>query len=124
MKRILFFVPYAPWTPHTMVEVTLAYALRQRGYSTQFVTCGGLPDCGMAPARLQDHEFKCANCREMSGVLTSRLRHRAEFLQAALTDADRKRIEDWASSLSDEALRDAEFDGSPLGQWTWPDLIG
>lgn len=44
MKSVLFFSPYTPWIPHTMWEITLAYAIRQRGHSARFITCQGLPD--------------------------------------------------------------------------------
>ncbi len=124
MKRILFFSPYTPWTPHTMWEVTMAYALRQRGHITHFVTCGGLPDCGMEPARRGHTEATCANCRAVSDILANRLRHKPEFMQSALTETEPGQIAAWAQSLPSEDLRAACYEGLPLGRWTWPDMVG
>lgn len=123
MKRILFFSPYTPWMPHTLWEVTLSYALRQRGHSTQFLTCGGLSDCGMAPARMGDHEENCANCRNITSALTSKLRQSVSFFQSGIQVADREQVHAWLESISLDDCRSATFNGLPLGAWVWPEMV-
>jgi hypothetical protein len=124
MKRILFFSPYMPWTPHLMWEVTMAYALRQRGHTVKFVTCGGLPDCGVAPARTDRMQLTCQQCREFTTfALPQMFRLPGEFFQDALKEEEKADIEAWANSITADELQTACYRGLPLGEWVWPDMI-
>lgn len=123
MKHILFFSHYTPWLPHTLWEVTLAYALRQRGHAPRFLTCGGLSDCGMSPARQGDHPENCANCRNIASALTSKLRQNVSFFQSAIKVADREQVAAWLDGLDGADPRSARFEDLPLGAWVWPEMV-
>jgi hypothetical protein len=123
MKRILFFNPYTPWTPHLMWEATMAYALRQRGHKVRFVTCSGLPDCGMTPARGAADRSCCQDCRNISSTIATKLRHNVEFMQSGISERQQAELRDWVESLTAAELPAATRCGMPLGAWVWPDMI-
>src|SRR5579871_745842 len=122
-KRVLFFTPYTPWTPHLMWEVTIAYALRQRGHKVRFVTCSGLPDCGMSPARGERERACCQGCRDITRTLATTLRQNVEFMQAEVTPQQLEEIRCWVDGLDVEELPTAVRDGLPFGEWTRADMI-
>lgn len=101
----------------------MGHALRQRGHTVHFLTCSGLPNCGMAPMPMENHEAVCQHCRDFSCNVLPRLRHTAEYFQLALTGKEKAEIEDWAQALSVAELDTACYAGLPLGQWTRADII-
>lgn len=123
MQTILFFTPYAPWLPHTLWETTMGHALRQRGHAVRFLTCSGLPNCGMAPAPMEGRESVCANCRDYTQSVLPQLRHKAEYFQTAITGKEKTRSEEWAAELPLEELETACYAGLPLGAWLKADMI-
>ena len=123
MQTILFFTPYTPWLPHTLWETTMGHALRQRGHSVHFLTCSGLPNCGMAPMPMENHEAFCQHCRDLNCDILPRLRHTSENFQIAVTSEEKAQIEAWAQALSVEELNTASYADLPLGQWTRSDVI-
>ena len=123
MQTILFFTPYTAWMPHTLWEATMGHALRQRGHSVRFLTCSGLPNCGMAPMPLEDREPHCSTCRNFTTSVLPRLRHTADFFQTVITGKEKTRAEEWADALPVEELETACYAGLPLGAWTKPDMI-
>ena len=123
MQTILFFTPYTPWLPHTLPEVAMGHALKQRGHTVRFLTCSGLPNCGMAPKPMADREFLCANCRNYTQEMLPKLRHRAEYFQTAITANEAAHTEEWAASLRVEELASACYAGLPVGEWAMSDMI-
>ena len=121
--KALFFSPYTLWTPHLYVETTLASALKQWGASTLFVTCGGAKECGMAPSRIYDHEEMCAACRSHSVQLLPGLRQKVRFMQSVLGAEEQAEILEWANGIPADGLRSAAFNGQPIGEWAWSDMV-
>jgi hypothetical protein len=122
-RRILFFSPYLPWIPHTLWEATLAYALGERGHTVQFVTCQGLPNCGVNPLRLYQSADRCRQCRTLAGEMLPNAGHRLEPMQTYLHPEEPAAISRWAESLPAETLRGAEYASLPLGEWVWPEML-
>ena len=123
MQTILFFNPYTPWLPHTLWEATMGHALRQRGHTVRFLTCEGLPNCGIAPVPMKDRESECRNCRNYTQNVLPQMRHVAQYFQDAVTNKEKARIEEWASRLAADELETACYAGLPVGQWTRADMI-
>ena len=123
MQTILFFTPYTPWLPHTLWEATMGHALRQRGHSARFLTCSGLPNCGMSPLSNPERKQSCENCRRFTHTILPQLRHSADFFQVALTENEKTRIAEWANGLRMEELETAVYAGLPVGLWTRADIV-
>lgn len=101
----------------------MGHALRQRGHSVRFLTCSGLPNCGMSPLSVPDREQNCDNCRRFTQTILPQLRHMADYFQVALTGNEKTRIAEWANSLSVEELETACYAGLPVGAWTRADIV-
>lgn len=124
MKRILFFSPYSLWQPHLLWEVTMAYALRQRGHTVHFVGCNGLSDCGMEPRRTgRRDESVCAQCRQVTWLMPQTFRLPASFLQDVLSAEEQQELQEWAAGVPAETLPATQLEGLPLGEWIWPDMV-
>jgi hypothetical protein len=123
MQTILFFSPYTPWLPHTLPEVTMGHALRQRGHSVRFLTCSGLPNCGMAPTPMENREAMCENCRYYTQNILPQTRHIGQYFQDIVTSEEKARIAEWAEGLGADELENACYAGLPLGQWMRADMI-
>ena len=123
MQTVLFFTPYTPWVPHTLWETTIAHALRLRGHTAHFLTCSGLPNCGMTPIPVENREAFCQHCRDFNTAVLPRLRHTFESFQLAVTGKEKADIEAWAEALSVEELPTACYADLPLGQWIRADVI-
>lgn len=122
-KRILFFSPYLPWIPHTFWEMTLAYALRERGHTPRFLTCAGLPNCGVNPLRLWKPEDRCRQCRAIREEMLPGGGLTTEAMQSVLSAAEKAEMAVWSAGLRAEELRTTEFEGLPLGEWVWPEML-
>lgn len=101
----------------------MGHALRQRGHSVRFLTCSGLPNCGMAPLSVPDREEICDQCRHFSQTLIPQMRHSADFIQGMVTGNEKTRIAEWADSLGVEELENAVYAGLPIGTWTRADMV-
>lgn len=123
--KVLFYSPYAGnWYLHTYWEGTIAHALIHRGAEVRFLGCDStFSACDVFWGHTTRTEQDCQYCQSLGRHVFSGLQLDALWLGDQLMPQDREDIANWLSSLSDDALRSAEFDGRPVAQWCLGSLV-
>jgi hypothetical protein len=103
--------------------MTLAYALRERGHTPQFIACGGASDCGVNPLRLWKPEDRCRQCHTLREKMLPGGGLPTEAMQTRLMDGEQTELIAWVAGLPIEQLRTAKYAGLPLGEWVWPEML-
>jgi hypothetical protein len=126
MKRILTFSPYALWGYHTTYEETIAKACQVRGATVEYLLCDGLPECDQHWDSKENSPRPfdlCQRCQAAAKASLDRLGFPYRWLGAFVSDAERAAAFEWAQNLSSAQLREASFNGAPVGTWVLSSVI-
>lgn len=126
MTRILVFSPYALWQFHTVYEGTIAKACQVRGATVEYLLCDGLPECDQhwdsktsAPRPFD----LCQRCQAAAKVSLDNLDFPYRWLGDFVRTAEKAAAFAWAQSLPPAELRQASFNGAPIGEWVLSSVI-
>lgn len=127
MTRILVFSPYALWTSHTVYEEIIAKFCQSRGAGINYLLCDGLlPECdqhwdskanGPRPLDL------CQRCQAATKANLGNLGFPYSWLGEFVSQRERQAAFAWAHSVPPAELREAVFEGAPLGSWVLSSVI-
>lgn len=113
-RRILFLTP-RDWAFHVAVDGVLASALRQRGASVAFISCGGgLDICDRANVN-EGPPMPCRSCTKYVDSSIDAFDFQRFPLRTHWEDTDTGAWPE-LDEMSPRQLEDVEFDGLPLGR--------
>jgi len=104
---------------HHQVDGVLATALRLRGCDVSMIRCDGIfrDGCDVLSWSGENFESDCASCVHNGKQLADLFGLPTIELRAQLNSEDYVRARDWSRSLEVSQLRNAMFEGRPLGDW-------
>ncbi|TAK30031.1 MAG: hypothetical protein EPO21_19980 [Chloroflexota bacterium] len=115
-ERILFFSFRGGWSTNLAQDLVVAQALRQRGASPFFVTCGlHLPICDIANRNVAP-PMPCDFCTSYFRRVMPLLRFPWVGLDTLVSAQERQQLEREAVSLPRSSLDSYEVQGVPVGQ--------
>lgn len=100
---------------HHKREMTLLQALRERGAAIDYIYCGGMD--GVCDGLRDISPKECRLCRDRAEQQALEAGLSPRVLLTDETAAERLQAAQWAASLADDALMQAEYNGYPLGRW-------
>lgn len=110
---VLFFTPYGEWRVHNQLDVTVAAAVRARGFRIRYVSCDGL----YQPCASTRDQQDCVRCQATMAEMLAGLGVEASLLQRWVAPEDVVRADTWLGEIEDEELATARFDELPVGDW-------
>jgi hypothetical protein len=120
-QRILFFT-FRAWNTHVIADALTAQALRQRGATVRFFTCGArLPICDVT-AHTMAPPMPCSTCAPYVEQVLSVLRLPCDEMRDFITPAERAEIVREVHALTSDQFESYELDGLPVGQLVRPSL--
>ncbi|MGA8151704.1 MAG: hypothetical protein WB952_12190 [Terriglobales bacterium] len=122
----MVFSPYALWGVHTIYEQTIASACQVRGAEVEYLLCDGLPECDQhwdSKANTPRPFDLCQRCQASAKSSQDRLAFPHRWLGALVSEAEKATAFAWAQSLTPLELRQASFNGSPIGEWVLSSVI-
>lgn len=126
MTRILVFSPYQLWTYHLVYEQTIAKSCQVRGATVEYLLCDGLPECDQhwdSKSNSSRPLDLCQRCQTRAKTNLGSLGFSFRKLGEFVSPAERSAAFAWAQNVKPSELRDASFEGSPIGQWILSSVI-
>jgi Capsule polysaccharide biosynthesis protein len=127
VTRILVFSPYALWTSHTVYEEVIAKVCQSRGAVVDYLLCDGLlPECDQhwdSKANAGRPQDLCQRCKATSKANLENLGFPYNWLGDFVNQRERQAAFVWAHSVPPAELREAVFEGAPLGNWVLASVI-
>lgn len=127
MSRILIFSPYQLWAIHTIYEDTIARSCQARGAAVEYLLCDGLlPECDQHWDSKTNYPRPfdlCHRCRTASKTNLDKLGFPFRWLGDFVSLPERAAIFAWAQEVEPAKLRQASFNGTPLGEWVLASVI-
>ena len=116
--HIVCFSPYAMWRLHSTWEFTILRALSLRGAKISLILCDGISSsCDLYWQEKTVPWDKCVVCQARTTQQTRFLRTPFQWISRYIDQSERSRIHDWVTTLTDDKLRHARFEGQPIGDW-------
>jgi len=119
--RILIFT-IRNWNTHVIYDALIGHALRRRGASVEFLSCGGpLPICEISPHTIAP-PMPCHVCAPYITEVLSMLKLPFHQVHELTTAAERDEIRRRVMALDADVLENCEFEDLVLGELVRPSV--